>query len=137
MVGTVCTQRLRQASEWLVSCLKRRAWAALAACMLVATTAGVAAPMPNATRTVSITAREQPIAAFLQDLFATVDVPAVVGPGVTGNVNGTFSGPAEKVLRDVARVYNLVPYFDGAVMHVVPAAEIGRASCRERVSNCV
>jgi type III secretion protein C len=126
MAGTACTQRLRQASKWLATCLKRRASAALAAGLLVATTVVTAAPMPNATRTVSITAREQPIAAFLQDLFAAVDVPAVVGPGVTGNVNGTFSGPAEKVLRDVARVYNLVPYYDGAVMHVVPAAEIAR-----------
>ena len=32
--------------------------------------------LPNATRNVSITAREQPIAAFLQDLFAAIDVPA-------------------------------------------------------------
>ena len=27
---------------------------------------------------------------------------------LTGNVNGTFAGPAEKVLRDISRVYNLV-----------------------------
>ena len=64
--------------------------------------------------------------AFLQDLFATVDVPVSISPGLTGSVNGSFSGPAEKVLRDVSRVYNLVTYFDGAVMHVVPAAELAR-----------
>ena len=80
--------------------------------------------MPNAQRTVSLTAREQPIAAFLQNLFAAVDVPASLSPQLTGNVNGTFSGPAEKVLRDIARVYNLVGYYDGNVMHVVPAAEL-------------
>jgi len=80
--------------------------------------------MPNPTRNVSITAREQPIAAFMQTLMAAVDVPVSVSPTLTANVNGTFVGPAEKVLRDISRIYNLVTYYDGAVMHVVPAAEI-------------
>ncbi len=87
-----------------------------------------AGPLPNGQRPVSITAREQPIAAFLQDLFAAVDVPVTLGAGLGGAVNGTFSGPAEKVLRDVARIYNLVTYFDGAVMHVVPASDLVRRS---------
>ncbi|NRF67262.1 type III secretion system outer membrane ring subunit SctC [Aquincola sp. S2] len=87
-----------------------------------------AGPLPNGQRNVSITAREQPIGAFLQNLFAAVDVPVAVGPGLTGAVNGSFNGPAEKVLRDVARVYNLVTYFDGAVMHVVPASDLVRKS---------
>ena len=85
-----------------------------------------AAPMPNALRQVSITAREQPIAAFLQDLFAAVDVPASISPNLAGSVNGAFSGPAEKVLRDVSRVYNLVSYYDGSVMHVEPAGNVVR-----------
>jgi type III secretion protein C len=83
-----------------------------------------AAPMPNASRNVSITAREQPVGTFLQNLFGQVDVPAVVSPQLTGNVNGTFNGPAEKVLRDIARVYNLVPYYDGSAMHVVSANDL-------------
>lgn len=100
--------------------------AAAAGLALVAAESAQAAPMPNAQRSISITAREQPIAAFLQDLFAAVDVPATVAPGLAGSVNGTFSGPAERVLRDIARIYNLVPYFDGTVMHVVPAADLVR-----------
>lgn len=101
------------------------------ACVLTvaaAATAGpaLAVPLPGGGRPVTITAREQPIAAFLQDLFGQMDLAANISPGLAGSVNGTFSGPAEKVLRDVARVYNLVPYFDGAVMHVVPAAELSR-----------
>lgn len=83
-----------------------------------------AATLPNGGRPVAITAREQPIGAFLQDLLAAIDVPAAVSPSLTGAVNGTFSGPAERVLRDVSRVYNLVSYYDGAVMHVVPATEL-------------
>jgi type III secretion protein C len=98
--------------------------AALAA--LCAASAASAATMPNASHAVAITAREQPIGAFLQDLFATIDVPAVIAPALTGAVNGTFTGPAERVLRDVARVYNLVTYFDGTAMFVVPATDLAR-----------
>ena len=87
-----------------------------------------AGSLPNGNRTVSITAREQPIAAFLQNLFATIDVPVAIGAGLTGAVNGSFTGPADKVLRDVARVYNLVSYYDGAVVHVVPAGELVQRS---------
>jgi type III secretion protein C len=91
---------------------------------LLAASIANAGPLPNGARAVSITAREQPIAAFLQDLSAEVEVPVSISPKVTGTVNGTFSGSADKVLHDVARVYNLVGYFDGAVMHVVPASEL-------------
>ncbi|MFL6664035.1 MAG: hypothetical protein ACJ8G7_17825, partial [Rhizobacter sp.] len=94
--------------------------------VLGTTLAAQAAPMPNASRRVSITAREQPINAFLQDLFAAVDVPAVISPNLGGAVNGSFAGPADKVLRDVSRVYNLISYYDGSVMHVVPASDLVR-----------
>jgi type III secretion protein C len=97
---------------------------AMACALLAAAVAVQAAPMPNAARTVSITAREQPVSAFLQNLFAAVDVPAAVSPQLAGSVNGTFSGPAERVLRDISRVYNVVGYYDGNVMHVVPANDL-------------
>lgn len=112
--------------------LLTRCWARLVrgsvAMALFATLAAQAAPMPNAARPVSITAREQPIAAFLQDLFAAVDVPASISASLGGAVNGTFVGPADKVLRDVSRVYNLITYYDGSVMHVVPASDLVRRS---------
>jgi type III secretion protein C len=110
-------------SNHVFSCGIRLVRCALFAVLFAAATAQ-AGEMPNAARKVSITAREQPIAAFLQDLMAAVDVPVTVAPTLTGSVNGSFVGPAEKVLRDISRVYNLVTYFDGTVMHVVPAAEV-------------
>ena len=106
--------------------LLHRLRAAVGAALLVLATVAGAATMPNGGRPISITAREQPIAAFLQDLFATMDVPAAISPGLTGSVNGSFSGPAAKVLRDVARVYNLITYYDGSLVHVVPATELSR-----------
>ncbi|HEX6018722.1 MAG TPA: type III secretion system outer membrane ring subunit SctC [Burkholderiaceae bacterium] len=125
MAGNARTPCLRQAAARLLSCLQRVAWAFVAAGALCSGAAS-AAPMPNGGRLVQITAREQPIAAFLQDLFASIDVPAQISSGLAGNVNGSFAGPAHKVLRDVSRVYNLVTYFDGDVMHVTPTSELAR-----------
>jgi type III secretion protein C len=42
--------------------------------------AAAAMPIPFADREVQLTAREQPIAAFLQDLFGRVDIPVSVSP---------------------------------------------------------
>jgi type III secretion protein C len=110
-------------SNPVLSCFARLVRRAIVATLFVAT-AVHAGTMPNPARTVSITAREQPIAAFMQTLMAAVDVPVSVSPTLTANVNGMFVGTAEKVLRDISRIYNLVTYYDGAVMHVVPAAEV-------------
>ncbi|HYS13925.1 MAG TPA: type III secretion system outer membrane ring subunit SctC, partial [Burkholderiaceae bacterium] len=114
-------------SNLVVSCFARLARFAARGAIVAALFAGTVAQagvMPNGLRNVSITAREQPIAAFMQTLMAAVDVPVSVSPTLTANVNGTFAGSAEKVLRDISRIYNLVTYYDGAVMHVVPAAEV-------------
>jgi type III secretion protein C len=98
----------------------------LAAGLLVAGAFGdaQAAPLPQGDRQVSLVAREQPVGAFLQDLFAQIDVPASLSPNLAGAVNGSFRSSASKVLRDIGRIYNLVTYFDGSVMHVVPANEV-------------
>ena len=115
-------------SNLVVSCFARLGRLAARGAIVAALCAGTVAQagvMPNGQRNVSITAREQPIAAFLQTLMATVDVPVSVSPTLTATVNGTFAGSAEKVLRDVSRIYNLVTYYDSALMHVVPAAEVG------------
>ena len=80
--------------------------------------------IPFGDREVALTAREQPIAAFLQDLFGRVDIPVSVSPSVKGAVNGSFSGPAERTWRGIARAFNLVEYFDGAVLHVYSPADM-------------
>jgi type III secretion protein C len=127
MAGIALPQRFIQACDSIVSRVSQFWRSVLAAGLLgAAAAAAVAAPMPDGGKPVAITAREQPVGAFLQDLFGSVGVPVIVAPGVTGTVNGTFRGPAERVLRDVSRVYNLVPYFDGTMMHVVPAAEVAQ-----------
>jgi type III secretion protein C len=96
----------------------------LAACFLASALGASAAPIPFDDRNLSLTAREQPIASFLQDLFGQLDLPVNVSPSVKGQVSGSFNGPAQKVLRDVSRSFGLVTYFDGAVVHVVSAGDI-------------
>ncbi|MEW6704701.1 MAG: type III secretion system outer membrane ring subunit SctC [Pseudomonadota bacterium] len=86
--------------------------------------AAQAAPLPLAGRTLQLTAREQPIGQFLQDLFGQLDLPVSVSPAVRGQVSGSFTGPAEKVLRDVSRSFGLVSYYDGTVVHVYSAGEV-------------
>lgn len=102
-----------------------RVWAA--GCALgwaVCTTAVQASPIPFDDRHVDLTVREQPIAAFLQDFFGTMDVPVSVSPGVKGAVNGVFRGAAEKVFSSIQRSFGLMAYYDGAVVHVYTPAEI-------------
>ncbi|HUG22597.1 type III secretion system outer membrane ring subunit SctC [Piscinibacter sp.] len=81
-------------------------------------------PIPFADRTVQLTAREQPIAGFLQDLFGLVDIPVSVSPSVKGAVNGSFSGPADRVWRNISRAFNLVEYYDGVVLHIYAPADM-------------
>jgi type III secretion protein C len=76
-----------------------------------------AAEIPFGKREVSLTVREQPIAAFLGDFFGQVDIPVVVSAGVKGAVNGNFNGAAETEFRKIARSFGLVSYYDGAVVH--------------------
>ncbi len=84
----------------------------------------VAAPIPFADREVQLTAREQPIADFMQDLFGRIDVPVVVSPSVKGAVNGGFAGPAERTFRSVARAFNIVEYYDGNVLYLYTPSDL-------------
>jgi type III secretion protein C len=101
---------------------------ALRCLFIVAALSGGAAqamPIPFGDRQAELTAREQPIAGFVQDLFGRLDIPVQVSPNVRGNVNGSFSGPAERTWRSIARAFNLVEYYDGAVLHVYSPADVG------------
>jgi len=94
-------------------------------CTLIWLGAARAAPIPFADRDAQLTAREQPIALFLQDLFGLVDVPVSVSPNLKGAVNGSFNGPAERVYRGIARSFGLVEYYDGSVLHIYAGSELG------------
>lgn len=92
--------------------------------------AATPAPAPTPGATVSapgdlvLSPRDQPISAFLRDLFGRVGRPVVSSANLTGTVNGVFRGSVNKIYADVARAFNLVSYDDGAALYVYQAAEV-------------
>ncbi len=83
------------------------------------------APAPAQNRNqVSIVARDQPIAAFLRDLFGRVGRPVVPSARLTGTVNGVFQGSVEKIYADIAKAFNLISYYDGAAVYVYSPNEL-------------
>ena len=99
----------------------------MAGCVMAAALAAgavQAAPIPLEGRQVDMTAREQPIASFLQDFFGTLDVPVSVSASAKGAVNGVFRGPADRVLANILRSFGLMAYYDGAVVHIYTPGEI-------------
>lgn len=82
------------------------------------------APGARAAGDLTITARDQPIAAFLRDLFGRANRPVVVSPALTGTVNGVFQGSLTKIYGDVARAFGLAGYDDGAAYYVYAASEV-------------
>lgn len=104
-----------------------RHWAAalaLAGAAWAGAGAAWAASIPFEGRQVEMTAREQPVASFLQDFFGAVDIPVAVSSGVSGAINGTFQGPADRVFNNILRSFGLMAYYDGSVVHVFTPSEI-------------
>jgi type III secretion protein C len=95
------------------------------ACLLALAAFGAsAAPIPWGDREVQLDVREQPIALFAQELFGRLDLQVSVSPAAKGAVNGSFSGPAERVWRNIARSFGLIEYYDGAVVYIVTPSEM-------------
>lgn len=92
--------------------------AAGAAAVLVLAVPAFAAPIPFGTQNADISAREQPLSGFLQDLFGRLGVPVAMEASIEGTVSGSFNGSIEKVYRQVARANNLVEYYDGSVLYI-------------------
>lgn len=96
-----------------------------------ATPRAAAAPAPAAAGTSAsapgdliLSPRDQPITAFLRDLFGRVGRPVVPSSNLTGTVNGVFRGSVAKIYSDVARAFNLISYDDGAALYVYAATEV-------------
>lgn len=99
-------------------------FAAVGCALLVAAASATAAPVPTGLPVVAITARDEPIAVFLKDLFNQAGQTVVTSAALTGTVNGVFNGPGDKVLRDVSRAFNLVSYFDGSAVYIYASSEL-------------
>src|SRR5262245_51009534 len=92
---------------------RRLLCSALATGWLLASPTSEARPVRWGDMHVTLTAREQPIQEFLQNLFAQTDLSVSVSPAVQGNVSGVFDGRAREVFQQIARSFDLVTYDDG------------------------
>jgi type III secretion protein C len=75
---------------------------------------------------IQMVAREQPLAAFLTDLYGQMGVPVAISPNVSrlGYVNGSFHKTPKQIYAEISSAFGLVNYFDGSVMHIVTASEV-------------
>jgi type III secretion protein C len=101
-----------------------RCTAAIAALALVAPPAAFAADPPFPTRSVSLTPRNQEIAAFVREFFGSAGLSVSVDARVKGKINGRFSGRPAEVWAQVARAFNLIAYYDGSVVTVYSGEQV-------------
>lgn len=94
------------------------------AALLLATPPAIAADPPFPTRSVSLSPRNQDIAAFVREFYGATGLNVVVDARVSGKINGRFSGPPAQVWATVSRSFNLVAYYDGSVVTVYSGDQI-------------
>lgn len=82
-----------------------------------------AAPIPWSDRQIPFTVREQPIKTVLESLCASEGIPVQISAAVTGTLNAQFNDKPQRIFDRVVRTYSLLPYFDGAVLHVFTSSE--------------
>jgi type III secretion protein C len=83
-------------------------------------------------RSLSLEAQDQPLADFLRELFRSAGLNAQPSNGLSGRISGRFDDSPERIFADVVKAYDLVPYYDGAIMHVANASEVQSKSIRTR-----
>jgi type III secretion protein C len=97
---------------------------ASAAAMLFAAAPAPAASPPFATKNVELIGRGQKLDAFLKDLYGQAGLKVRVSSAVTGNIQGRFVGTPEEIWRQLSKAFNIVAYYDGAIVSVYAANEI-------------
>ncbi len=108
--------------------MKKQVFLSLVIASCFVTMPALAADVPAGNRDVQLSAREQPVGAFLSSLYGRIGVPVAISPGVTGSVNGVFDGKVAEIASDIASAYNLALYYDGAVLHVYSSRDISTRS---------
>ncbi|BBD03226.1 MULTISPECIES: type III secretion system outer membrane ring subunit SctC [Sphingobium] len=83
-----------------------------------------AAEPPFGDKKVSLSARDQPATDFLNQFFAASGLRVAVAGTVTGKINGRFSGHPADIWRQVSSAFNLIAYYDGAVVTVYNANDV-------------
>ncbi|MEW9899024.1 type III secretion system outer membrane ring subunit SctC [Chitinivorax sp. PXF-14] len=102
--------------------MRSNVWLA-ALCLLLACTSSVAAAIPWGGRIITVKAQEQPLPDFLQSFLGSQGFILDISEQVKGTVSGSFNGRPKTIFDKIVRTYSLLPYYDGAVLHVYAASE--------------
>lgn len=94
------------------------------AILIFAPIAVIAAVPPFPAKTVTITARNQSVSNVVNDLFGQAGLRVKVSSAVNAKMNGTFTASPAEIWSQLSRAFNLVAYYDGAVVRVYAASEI-------------
>lgn len=95
----------------------------LACAVLVAHPAAADAP-PFPSKQITLTARNQRIDAAIVDLFGQAGLRVKISSAVTGKVNGVFVGSPGAIWSQLSKAFNLVAFYDGAVVRIYASSEI-------------
>jgi type III secretion protein C len=93
--------------------------------LALCTAAASAAPATWPDARMTMQAQERPLREFLSDLFGAVGMRVSISEGVSGKVSGRFNDKPEAIFAQLVQANNLLPYHDGAVMHIAAANEVG------------
>ncbi|MFM5540438.1 EscC/YscC/HrcC family type III secretion system outer membrane ring protein [Aeromonas veronii] len=75
-----------------------------------------------------ISSQNTPLASVLKDLGANSKLPVVVSPHITEAYAGELQDqPRGRVLAELARLYQLLPYYDGNTLYIYKAQEMEQA----------
>jgi type III secretion protein C len=83
-------------------------------------------------REIALQAQEQPLGDFLRELFQAAGLRALPSESVEGRISGRFADRPEKIFNDIVKAYDLLPYYDGTVMHVSGVKDMRSKSIRAR-----
>jgi type III secretion protein C len=101
----------------------------IAACVLCVATARAAEPRwPD--EKVALQAQEQPLGEFLRELLRSAGIQGLPSDAVNGRISGRFADSPEKIFNNVVKAYDLLPYYDGSVMHIASGKELQSKSIR-------
>lgn len=79
-------------------------------------------PFPK--KVVALAPNGQPVAEIIKDLFGQAGLNVKVSSKVQGRAAGRWVNPPGEIWKQLAKAYNLVAYYDGAVVRVYHADEI-------------
>ncbi|MGL5837631.1 MAG: secretin N-terminal domain-containing protein [Sphingorhabdus sp.] len=83
-----------------------------------------ASEVPFPQKTVALAPNGQPVADIIKDLFGQAGLNVKVSTKVQGRAAGRWVNPPAEIWKQLAKAYNLVAYYDGAVVRVYHADEI-------------